>query len=153
METWATLVEIIKGDKILLKRATRGISKGKWNGLGGKIEAGETPEQSATREVFEESGLKVKNLFHHGVIGFHNVGKDKTELYGHIFSTRDFSGQMREKGDDGGELKWFPINAIPLGEMWEDDKYWFPHMLEMKKFDADFYFEGDKITRHEIKLK
>ena len=31
--------------------------EGKWNGLGGKFEAGESPEQCAIREVYEESGL------------------------------------------------------------------------------------------------
>ena len=50
MATEATLVEIIDGGRMLLKRATRGISRGMWNGLGGKIESGESPEQSAIRE-------------------------------------------------------------------------------------------------------
>ena len=31
--------------------------QGKWNGLGGKLEPGETPEQCVIREVAEESGL------------------------------------------------------------------------------------------------
>jgi NADH pyrophosphatase NudC (nudix superfamily) len=35
------------------------IHEGKWNGLGGKFEAGETPEECVIREILEESGLSV----------------------------------------------------------------------------------------------
>ncbi len=38
----------------------RGFGIGKWNGFGGKIEAGETIEAAAIRELFEESALEVK---------------------------------------------------------------------------------------------
>ena len=36
------------------------IYKGKWNGLGGKFEAGETPDECVVREVLEESGLSIQ---------------------------------------------------------------------------------------------
>ena len=35
---------------------------GKWNGLGGKFEPGESPEECAVREIKEESGLNVKSI-------------------------------------------------------------------------------------------
>ena len=47
----ATICHIIRGRKLLLKKATRGISVGKWNAPGGKLEPGETPEQCARREI------------------------------------------------------------------------------------------------------
>ena len=69
----ATICHVIRGRRLLLKRANRGISVGKWNAPGGKIEAGETPEECAQREVLEETGLSVSRLFlsrdahiHHG---------------------------------------------------------------------------------------
>lgn len=48
--------------------------KGKLNGLGGKIEKGETPKQAIVREVSEEAGLKLnlKSVKKMGVVG----GKD-----------------------------------------------------------------------------
>ncbi len=155
MVTWATLVEIIDGDNLLLKRSTRGVSKSKWNGVGGKISDGETPEQNAVRETFEESGLTVKNLFYHGLLNFYNDGKNEVGFAVHLFSTKDFSGKLLPLSDDNGELKWFPLSNLPMSEMWQDDEYWMEHMLKMKKFDADFYFdEGNKhMTRHEIRLK
>jgi len=36
--------------------------RGKWNGLGGKFEPGESPEDCAVREIEEESGLIIKNI-------------------------------------------------------------------------------------------
>lgn len=42
--------------------------EGKWNGLGGKIEFGETPEENAIREIKEESGLIVRNPVLKGII-------------------------------------------------------------------------------------
>jgi 8-oxo-dGTP diphosphatase len=44
--------------------------QGKWNGLGGKLEAGESPEQCAVREIAEESGLQVMDLELKGILTF-----------------------------------------------------------------------------------
>lgn len=38
--------------------------------------------------------------------------------------------------------QWYPIENIPFKEMWPDDEIWFPYMLEGKKFDGYFKFEG-----------
>jgi 8-oxo-dGTP diphosphatase len=43
---------------------------GKWNGLGGKLENGESPEECAVREIREESGYVAKNPIFRGVITF-----------------------------------------------------------------------------------
>ena len=67
----ATLCYVMKDDKTLMlyrNKKENDYHEGKWNGLGGKFEAGETPEECAIREVFEESGLKVKNPEMKGLI-------------------------------------------------------------------------------------
>ncbi|XP_037783471.1 7,8-dihydro-8-oxoguanine triphosphatase-like [Penaeus monodon] len=51
-----TLMFIREGEKILLGYKKRGFGQGRWNGFGGKVEAGETPEQAAIRETKEEAG-------------------------------------------------------------------------------------------------
>ncbi|HLC39369.1 MAG TPA: 8-oxo-dGTP diphosphatase [archaeon] len=148
-----TLYHILNGNKLLLKRATRGISKGKWNGPGGKIEGNETLEENVVRETLEETGLNVRNLFYHGVTTFFLDSKSEPTFVVHLFSTKDFSGETRSTEE--GELRWFGFNEIPYDSMWLDDRYWIPLMLEDKKFDADFYFdEGNKnIIKHEIRMK
>ncbi|MBP1996683.1 NUDIX hydrolase [Paenibacillus eucommiae] len=56
-----TLCFIKKGHQILMLNRLYSPNMGKWNGVGGKIEAGETPQQSVIREVYEETGLSVDN--------------------------------------------------------------------------------------------
>ena len=155
MATEATICEIIdiRNNRLLLKHATRGISKGKWNGPGGRIEDGETPEQSCIREVEEETGLTVRNLFYHGTLNFYNNGESEVGFAVHLFSTKEYSGTLKQSEE--GEVKWFSIRELPLEKMWQDDKYWIEHLLQRKRFDADFYFDKDNknIISHEIRFK
>ena len=55
----ATVVFLIKGNKVLLGKKTRKIGEGRFNGPGGGIEKGEIPEESAVRETFEETRVRV----------------------------------------------------------------------------------------------
>ncbi len=58
-----TLCYIIKDGKWLMLHRTKkehDENAGKWIGVGGKLEAGESPENCLYREVFEETGLKIK---------------------------------------------------------------------------------------------
>lgn len=150
MAVEATLCHILKGRKLLLKKATRGISVGKWNGPGGKVEVGETPEEGAAREVLEETGLKVRGLFHHGTILFFMDGGRSLSIRVHLFSTSDFAGRLRSTEE--GRVRWFPLDWLPWGEMWDDDRYWFPAMLSRGRFDARFYYDraNQRVVEYEI---
>ena len=59
----------------------------------------------------------------------------------HVFSATVFEGEP--VGGEEGELRWFPLEEIPYGEMWEDDLHWLPLLLDGKAFDGAFYFNGD----------
>ena len=148
-----TLCHIIDGNRILLKRAVRGISKGRWNAPGGKVEMDETPEESAVRETFEETGLGVKVLFYHGLLNFRTFGLDDIFISCHLFSTREFVGSPHDSEE--GEVRWFNTDNLPWNEMWPDDRYWMQLMLDKKRFDADFWMDEDNrsITRHQITIR
>jgi len=135
----ATLCEIISEGRLLLQRkATGRFGEGKWNGPGGNLGPGESPGEGVVREVFEETGLRVYDLHHHGVL-YHYFGQEgEPDWAVHIFSTGSFHGKLKE-GDEG-ELRWFPVDRIPYGEMWEDDIHWLPLLLEGKDFEGAFYF-------------
>ncbi|MEM7816309.1 MAG: 8-oxo-dGTP diphosphatase [Candidatus Aenigmatarchaeota archaeon] len=149
---YATLCEIIKDGKILLKKASRGVSKGKWNGLGGKIEDNESVIENLIREVKEEAGIIIKNPRYHGKIKFFQGSEDKFFGIVYIFSANYFEGEIRESEE--GELRWFSLDEIPFHEMWQDDAIWLPLVLEGKKFLAEFLFDEEmkRILDYRIKL-
>jgi NAD+ diphosphatase len=59
------IVAIRKGNEILLAQGAKSTS-GMYSVLAGFVESGETLEQAVHREVFEEVGIKVKNLKYFG---------------------------------------------------------------------------------------
>jgi 8-oxo-dGTP diphosphatase len=119
--------------------SNRGISEGKWNAPGGKMEPGETPEQCVLREVLEETGLEIIKLTSHGSLRFHMDGKEELSFVVYIFSTRSFKGEV--KSSDAGEVRWFDVDNVPYDAMWDDDKYALPLILKGRKFDMDVYFD------------
>jgi 8-oxo-dGTP pyrophosphatase MutT (NUDIX family) len=142
MTTEATLLTIIKDGRILLQRKASGrFGEGKWNGVGGKIRPGETPEECAGRETLEETGLRVHNLISHGTLRHYFGDVQEPTWTVHHYSTGEYTGEP--KGSDEGELRWFPLDRIPYDEMWQDDIHWLPHQIEGKRFTGDFYFNED----------
>lgn len=134
--------------RLLLGMKKRGFGAGRWNGFGGKVEEGETVEEAAERELFEEAGVKATALEKRGVIHFSWEGKDSI-MEVHIFHAPDIDGEPVE----GDEMKpaWYDINEIPFDDMWPDDKYWFPLFLNGKNFTGKFHFdEKDNIVSHEL---
>jgi len=57
----AVMALVRKGDKLLLARSPH-FRAGMYSALAGFVEAGETVEDCLRREVFEESGIRIKNL-------------------------------------------------------------------------------------------
>ncbi|XP_076169489.1 uncharacterized protein LOC143147783 isoform X2 [Ptiloglossa arizonensis] len=90
-----SLVFIRKTTEILLGLKKRGFGIGKWNGFGGKVEAGETILQGAIREVKEECGLSAKDLTRIGLLEFEFEGSEVL-FEVHVFETYNFSGEIIE---------------------------------------------------------
>jgi 8-oxo-dGTP diphosphatase len=66
------------------------IHEGKWNGLGGKFEGGETPEECVIREVLEESGLSIQNPKYCGLLLFTNFKGNDWHVF--VFTAMEFIG-------------------------------------------------------------
>jgi 8-oxo-dGTP pyrophosphatase MutT (NUDIX family) len=146
----ATLCHVIKGNRLLLKKATRGISKGKWNAPGGKLDSKEAPFDNAKREVLEETGLKVIRLTYHGIVEYFMGGKTSLHTKVYLFSTRNFQGKYQSTAE--GKLRWFHRDKLPFGRMWPDDRYWIHLMLLGDRFNAKFYFDrrNVKVINYQI---
>jgi 8-oxo-dGTP diphosphatase len=153
MTIHATLCFILDNDRVLLQKKNPGLfGAGKWNVPGGKLQPNETAEQCAVREAHEETGLAIKPR-KIGTLHFFKYDKRlDPDWIGHVFLTRKFHGTL--KGGKEGVLQWFPIDQPPFEEMWEDDRYWYPYVVEGKSFQGFFYFKGDfeKLVDHKIEL-
>jgi mutator protein MutT len=148
-----TLCLLVKDDKVLLAMKKRGFGMGKWNGIGGKVEEGETIEAAAIRETGEEIGVvvdpaKMENI---GKIEFHFKDKPEWNQHMHIFLVKDWKGEPTESEEMAP--KWYLHHEIPFDVMWPDDKHWMPAVLAGKKVEGKFYFinEGKNIDEFDIR--
>ena len=109
--------------------------QGKWNGLGGKLIDGESPEECVKREVLEESGLTIKNPKLHGIITFPKFDKIDDWLV-FVYSSNNFNGSLIES--DEGELEWINNTKITDLNLWEGDKIFMQWLNVDKFFSAKF---------------
>src|SRR5215216_4322883 len=122
------------------------IHEGKWNGLGGKFEPGETPEECVIREVLEESGLTIQNPHLHGLLMFPKFkGND---WYVFVFTARDSIGELIDSPE--GRLEWIPDGNLLSLNLWESDHIFFPWIDDGRYFSAKFEYEGDVMKRYEV---
>jgi 8-oxo-dGTP diphosphatase len=145
----ATLCFILDGrppTRILLGRKKRGFGEGKLNGFGGKVRPHETPIQTIVREVAEESGVVVSpdTLRSAGSVTFVFPFEPSFDHHVHVFVAPAWSGEVRESAEMAPA--WFRIEEIPYEQMWNDDRYWLPHVLSGKRIRAEFSFAKDNET-------
>ncbi|KAM6054262.1 oxidized purine nucleoside triphosphate hydrolase [Chlamydotis macqueenii] len=144
-----TLVMVVQPSRVLLGLKKRGFGAGLWNGFGGKVQPGENIEEAARRELLEESGLTVDTLQKMGQITFEFVGHSEL-MEVHVFRADHFHGEPKET--DEMRPQWFQQDEVPFKQMWADDIYWFPLLLQKKMFRGYFKFQGqDTILEHTLK--
>ena len=143
-----TLCIVHDREQVLLGLKKRGFGAGRWNGFGGKVEPGESVEDAARREIWEEAGIKVAGIEKAGHIEFEFIGEPSI-LEVHIFRAVSFEGEPAESEEM--RPQWFHINDIPFDRMWPDDRYWFPMFLAGQRFKGKFVFMGqDNIIEHNL---
>ena len=126
------------GDEVLLGEKLTGLGVGKVVGPGGKQEPGETPEDTAVREVREEVGLALspENLVPLARITYPFVGRPKLSQRSHAFVVREWSGKPRSS--DEIFPAWWAISHLPLTRMWSDAALWLPRALGGEFVEATF---------------
>ncbi|MDK9580759.1 DNA (cytosine-5-)-methyltransferase [Sneathia sanguinegens] len=152
MITHYTVCYIEKDDEILMlyrNKKKNDINKGKWLGVGGHIEEGESPYECVVREIKEETGLEVKKVRARGFITFIYDGNVD---YIHVFSTTEFSGELIEC--DEGDLKWIKREDILNLNIWESDRYLLSKIVnkEYDYFMMTSRFENMKLIEQKIEL-
>ena len=110
----ATAVIMFPPDKILLvKRATVPF-RGYWALPGGRVDLGETVEQTIVREVKEETGLDVEVVSKIGE--YHEQGVQdgiEYDYYPACFLVKSVGGEIRKQESEIEEIKLFNLNDIP----------------------------------------
>ena len=135
-----TLCLLRKGNKILLAKKKRGFGEEKYNGVGGKVESGETNEEAMIRETEEEILVTPTEYEKVGIIEFDEFYKGKkTKVIMHVYIATNWKGKPTES--DEAKPEWFGIKDVPYTKMFPDDKHWLPLILEEKKIRAFFEFD------------
>jgi 8-oxo-dGTP diphosphatase len=145
----ATLLFVIQGDKTLLIHKKRGLGAGNINAPGGRIEPGETPQQGAVREVEEELCITPHNVSLCGELSFQFT--DEFSIHCTVYKADRYSGTPTET--DEAKPHWCELDKIPYDSMWEDDRYWIPHMLNNTLFKGYFLFEKERMLEHRLELE
>lgn len=105
------------------------LNEGKWIGVGGHLEKGETKEQALVREIKEETGLDLHSSIFRGELVFKN---DDYEEIMYLYTSDDFSGTLINC--DEGELRWINKEDIMNLNMWEGDKAFLPRLINSNNF-------------------
>lgn len=121
--------------------------EGKWNGLGGKFEPGETPEQCAIREIQEESGLTMLEPVMKGFISFPNFD-GVNDWYVFIFTSDKFTGELIES--DEGNLEWIDDDKVLDLNLWAGDRIFLKWLDDKGFFSAEFVYNNGKLINHTV---
>jgi 8-oxo-dGTP diphosphatase len=146
----ATLCYVRHEEKTLMVHRVKkanDMHQGRWNGLGGKFEPGETPEECAIREIREESGLIAHNPTLKGFLSFPGFSNDE-DWYAFVFVVDEFEGELIDSPE--GNLQWIDDQDLPNLFLWEGDFIFLPWLDQEKFFSAKFVYRDNKLVSHEV---
>jgi len=135
----ATLCFIVADGQVMLIHKKTGLGRGKINGPGGRLEAGETAAEGAIRETIEETGIRPFDPEKAGELSFQFL--DGYSLHCTIFIANRYEGTAVET--DEAAPFWCGVNDVPYDGMWEDDRHWLPLLLRRERFAGFFVFDGE----------
>ncbi len=144
----ASLCLLLREDEVLLALKKRGFGMGKWTGVGGKPEPGETIDQTAVRETEDEIG--VTPLAPRRVATLDFIFPDQPQFAGWsmrvaVYLADHWIGEPVETEEVAPA--WFRRDAIPYPGMWADAPYWLPPVLRGQHIHAEFHFDGEQRVR------
>lgn len=122
MTKLATICYIDNGKELLLlhrNKKPNDVHEGKWISVGGKLEAGETPDECARREILEETHLTVTEMDFKGIITFPDFTPGH-DWYTYVFKVTGFEGELiSDEESREGTLAWIPYDKVLTMPTWE----------------------------------
>ena len=139
-----------EGKYLMLHRVKKhhDINAGKWIGVGGHVENGETPEECLLREVKEETGLTLTAYRLRGLVTFLSDVCEPELMC--VFTADAFDGELIEC--DEGELAWVDKSDVLALPTWEGDRVFLERLLsgDERFFSIKLRYEGDKLVEKKI---
>ena len=133
------------GKYLMLHRVKKehDLNQGKWIGVGGKFQEGESPEDCILRECREETGLTLTEYRCRGLVTF--VSNEAPTEYMHLFTASAWTGTPHPC--DEGELAWIKKTDLLSLPLWEGDKI-FLNLLETEEafFSLKLRYEGERLA-------
>lgn len=141
-----TLCYLEKDDSYLMLHRIKkenDVNKDKWIGVGGHAEAYESPEDCLMREVWEETGLTLKDYRFRGLITFALKGGE-TE-YMCLYTAADWEGMLTENCSEG-DLCWVKKTEIENLNLWTGDRVFFKLLQEERSFfSLKLFYDDDRL--------
>ena len=141
-----TLCYIEKDDAYLMMHRVKkknDVNEGKWIGVGGHFEVGESPEDCLLREVKEETGFTLTSWRFRGIVTFTQEGFG-TE-YMCLYTADGFEGELH--GCEEGIMEWIPRKNLPGLNLWEGDRIFLDLLdREVPFFSLKLSYKGDELT-------
>lgn len=102
---------------------------GKYNGLGGKLDALEDVVAGMAREIREESGLEATALELRGTVSWPGFGKGGEDWFGFVFRVTAWTGTPWTENAEG-TLEWVEVGRVLTLPMWEGDRHFLPLVFD-----------------------
>ena len=141
-----TILFLVRDTEVLLARKKTGLGIGRYNGVGGKVEANESVEQAMIRECQEEIRVRPTQFKPVAEIVFREFNEGKPyEVHAHAYLAKSWEGIPVET-EEMATPTWFGIKDLPLNEMWADIPHWLPRVLSGEQLRCEFNLDrNDRI--------
>jgi 8-oxo-dGTP diphosphatase len=157
----AVLIYARSGDRVLMihrdaqERAQADYHAGKWNGLGGKSELGESARETCAREFREEAGLSLRaeRFSMLGVLQFPNFKAHKAEDWTVFVFTAELASHEVSQiltNSPEGSLHWIPSGDLLKLNLWPGDQYFIPFIVSKRPFSGAIWYQGRDVVKTEI---
>lgn len=149
-----TLCFIVKDNKVLMmhrNKKKKDVHKNKYNGLGGRVERGESKKDCLLREVKEEAGVILTNYNYVGKVRFKDFGYKKGQQIMYCYVAYDYQNEIGDCNE--GDLHWIDKDQVLNLPLWEGDQYFIMNIINNIKFDGYIEYKGDQVVNHKFRVQ